>query len=91
MTTTSPARTGSPAGITLDEGAGPTTGVRLRGVSKRFSPTGAPVLEGIDLDIAQGEFVCLLGASGCGKSTLLNIVAGLERPTTGDVEVAGSR
>ncbi|MBD7979893.1 MULTISPECIES: ABC transporter ATP-binding protein [Oerskovia] len=89
MTTTSPARTGSPAGITLDEGAGPTTGVRLRGVSKRFSPTGAPVLEGIDLDIAQGEFVCLLGASGCGKSTLLNIVAGLERPTTGDVEVAG--
>lgn len=64
--------------------------VRLRGLTKRFGPDGPPVLDGIDLDIAPGEFVCLLGASGCGKSTLLNIVAGLESPTAGDVEVGGA-
>ena len=40
-------------------------------------------LEGVTLDVAQGEFVCLLGASGCGKSTLLNLVAGLDQPDVG--------
>ncbi len=71
--------------------AGPaTTGalapaVSLRGVTKTFSPSAPPVLDGIDLDIAPGEFVCLLGASGCGKSTLLNLLAGLEPATTGEV------
>ena len=45
-------------------------------------------LDRVSLDVAAGEFVCLLGASGCGKSTLLNIVAGLDRPTAGTVEVA---
>jgi NitT/TauT family transport system ATP-binding protein len=71
----------------------PTTGetsVRVSGVTKRFSPPPATaVLEGIDLSIAPGEFVCLLGASGCGKSTLLSILAGLEPTSTGTVEVAG--
>ena len=68
--------------------AGPA--VRLAGVTKSFARDGgAPVLEGIDLDVAPGEFVALLGASGCGKSTLLNIVAGLDKPTAGAVEVAG--
>lgn len=62
--------------------------VRLRGVGKRFSQDGPTILEGIDLDIRHGEFVCLLGASGCGKSTLLSLVAGLEKPTTGQIEVA---
>jgi NitT/TauT family transport system ATP-binding protein len=46
-------------------------------------------LDGINLDVQPGEFVCLVGASGCGKSTLLNIVADLDAPTTGETEVTG--
>ena len=46
-------------------------------------------LDRVSLDVAPGEFVCLLGASGCGKSTLLNLVAGLDRPTAGTVDVDG--
>ena len=63
--------------------------VSLAGVGKRFTADGAPVLEGIDLAIAPGEFVCLLGASGCGKPTLLPTIAGLEPATTGTVQVGG--
>jgi NitT/TauT family transport system ATP-binding protein len=46
-------------------------------------------LDGINLDVQPGEFVCLVGASGCGKSTLLNLVADLDAPTTGTTEVTG--
>ncbi|MWB99780.1 ABC transporter ATP-binding protein [Agromyces seonyuensis] len=60
--------------------------IRLAGVGKRFG-AGPVVLEDVRLDIADGEFVCLLGASGCGKSTLLNLIAGLDRPTAGTVEI----
>ncbi|AMM33812.1 sulfate ABC transporter ATP-binding protein [Sinomonas atrocyanea] len=60
--------------------------VVLENLGKRFG-TGAPVLEGVTASIGQGEFVALLGASGCGKSTLLNIIAGLDRPTAGALEV----
>ena len=64
--------------------------VRVDHVSKRFGE-GPLVLDDVSLDVAPGEFVCLLGASGCGKSTLLNVAAGLDRPTAGSVEVPGGR
>jgi multiple sugar transport system ATP-binding protein len=57
----------------------------VRGVHKRFGPV--EVLKGIDLTIENGEFAVLLGPSGCGKSTLLNVVAGLERPSAGTIEI----
>jgi NitT/TauT family transport system ATP-binding protein len=47
-------------------------------------------LEGIDLEVSEGEFVCLLGPSGCGKSTLLNILAGFEQATEGSVDFEGA-
>ena len=64
--------------------------VELRGVTKTFEGKN-PVLalDSIDLAVGAGEFVCLLGPSGCGKSTLLNLVAGLDRPTGGQVLVDG--
>ncbi|KJK59704.1 ABC transporter ATP-binding protein [Saccharothrix sp. ST-888] len=67
--------------------------VRLSHVHKTFGRPGAatPVLDDISLDVAPGEFVTLLGASGCGKSTLLNLVAGLDKPTAGSIEVPGGR
>lgn len=67
--------------------------VRLDGVSKTYwrDQTPVPVLEGITLSIAEGEFVALMGPSGSGKSTLLNLMAGIDTPTSGMVEVAGVR
>jgi NitT/TauT family transport system ATP-binding protein len=65
--------------------------VRLTGVTKSFGKDGVPVLDGIDLSVTPGEFVCLLGASGCGKSTLLNLVAGLDQPTSGTVAAGTAR
>ncbi|WP_210768395.1 ABC transporter ATP-binding protein [Cellulomonas humilata] len=64
----------------------------MRGVTQHFGEASRPpVLDRIDLTVAPGEFVCLLGASGCGKSTLLSLVAGLDKPVSGTVEVPGGR
>ncbi|MFF2081478.1 ABC transporter ATP-binding protein [Kitasatospora sp. NPDC058162] len=67
--------------------------VRISHVHKSFGRAGSQthVLDDITLDVAPGEFVTLLGASGCGKSTLLNLVAGLDKPSRGSIEVPGGR
>jgi ABC-2 type transport system ATP-binding protein len=61
--------------------------VTLRGVSKRFGALAA--LDGVDLDVRPGEILALLGPNGAGKTTLISIVAGLLRPTAGEVRVLG--
>jgi multiple sugar transport system ATP-binding protein len=61
--------------------------LNVRGVTKRFGLL--DVLKGIDLEIDSGEFTVLVGPSGCGKSTLLNIIAGLETPSSGTIEIGG--
>src|SRR2546423_11158632 len=63
----------------------------IENVSKRFKGGSGSVLalDNVSLSVAEGEFVCLVGASGCGKTTLLNIIAGLEKPDSGTVQVDG--
>jgi len=70
---------------------GPAPAIRARGVRKVFSAGARQVvaLDGIDLDVAAGELVCLLGPSGCGKSTLLNAIAGFSLPTAGELSALG--
>ena len=66
--------------------------IKLRGVSKDYeTAAGAvPVLRDISIQVGQGEFVSVVGPSGSGKSTLLNMITGIDRPTGGEVRVAGS-
>ena len=103
MSAEHPAVEATPAGVPVDAPAGapaaavpsvppgPVPAVTLRGVSKVYGGGRAAVaaVDHIDLDVARGDFLCLVGASGCGKSTLLNLIAGLDGPTTGRVETEG--
>jgi iron(III) transport system ATP-binding protein len=59
----------------------------MRNISKKYGAN--EVLRDINLDIEEGEFVCLLGPSGCGKTTLLRLLAGLDTPTGGQIELSG--
>ena len=62
--------------------------LQLQGLSKSFA--GTPVFHGVDLELARGEFVALIGESGVGKSTLLNCIAGLEPPDSGRLRLAAT-
>ena len=59
--------------------------LKTSGLSKTFKNAAEPALSDINLEIAEGEFICIVGPSGCGKSTLLNLIAGLEKPTEGTI------
>ncbi len=86
MTTTT--HTGAAPGAT---GSG--TAIRIKGVSKTFGHGSEfnVALKEVDLDVAEREFLCIVGASGCGKSTLLNLIADLDKPSTGTIETGGRK
>lgn len=70
----------------------PKESIELSGVFRSYANSRGsftPALQNIDLEIEQGEFVCIVGPSGCGKSTLLHLIAGLDKPTTGQITVDG--
>ena len=65
--------------------------IRIRGLAKSYhrGEQDIAVLLGIDLDVAAGEFVALMGPSGSGKSTLLNLIAGIDQPSAGTIQIGG--
>jgi putative spermidine/putrescine transport system ATP-binding protein len=79
--------TGTAAGIADSTRTDAAPDIRLRGLAKRYGATAA--VDGVDLDVARGEFFTLLGPSGSGKTTTLRLIAGFERPDAGTIELAG--
>jgi multiple sugar transport system ATP-binding protein len=73
--------------VPVGEGV-PLASIELKNIVKTY-PDGTPALDGLSLDVADGEFMILVGPSGCGKSTLLRVVAGLEEITSGDLLIGG--
>jgi putative ABC transport system ATP-binding protein len=65
--------------------------IRLGEVTKRYESAGHPAVDDVSLEVAAGEAVAVMGPSGSGKSTLLNLIAGLDKPSSGTVMVAGER
>ena len=57
--------------------------LKVQNLSKSYNSNSAPVFEGINFEIQKGEFICIIGHSGCGKTTILNVLAGLEKATSG--------
>ena len=86
------ARFGAANGDALN-GADGTTAISISEVSKAFGHGKSTLLalDRVSLEVALGEFVCLIGASGCGKSTLLSLVAGLDTPTAGTIGTSGRK
>ena len=78
----------------MNRTATPPKKLSIQNVAKQFfnSQTGqmTTAITGIDIEVETGEFVCIVGPSGCGKSTVLNLVAGLDTPTSGKIEVNGA-
>src|SRR5258708_37600522 len=65
--------------------------VQLSNVSKQYGSDGPPAVAHVSMEVARGESVAIMGPSGSGKSTLLNLIAGLDRPTSGAITVGGER
>jgi putative ABC transport system ATP-binding protein len=65
--------------------------IEISDVTKRYHGAGQPAVDGVTMTVGRGEAVAIMGPSGSGKSTLLNLIAGLDRPTSGTVTVAGQR
>jgi putative ABC transport system ATP-binding protein len=65
--------------------------VQLTDVSKKYGSDGSPAVSHVSMEIASGESVAIMGPSGSGKSTLLNLIAGLDKPTSGAITVSGQR
>src|SRR6266699_1116410 len=80
-----------PGSVTEELQLVPPSKLAIEEVSKSFQSASGTVLalDRVSLNVAEGEFVCLVGASGCGKTTLLNIIAGLEKPDSGTVRADG--